>query len=543
MQVPPNDNSRHKRMTRRNFLRSMAAVGGSTAVWATLDSWALAKPPRQDLPPLDGEVNGVRVVILGAGMGGMTMAYELGRRGYDVQIIEVRDRPGGHNWTIRRGAVLEEYGGERQVCEFDEGLYFNPGPWRIPHHHEAYLHYCRELNVPLEAFINYQEANYVYVEGDHGPLSGQRMRYRQMNVDSRGYTAELLAKFANNGALDDELDSEHVDQLIDYLVREGLLESDSLRYTGSHRRGYAVPPGAGMQPGEGLEPFPRDEIIPYSAEIHRAQGYYLASAAGFSQQMTMMQPVGGMDRTAYALAEAIGEDKFLYQTEVVEIRQDENGVRIVCRDWASGETREITGDYCVSAIPLTILSTIPADFSQEMSTAIRNVPYEPTGKIGLQFSRRFWEEDDNIYGGVSRTNIPTIGGIAYPSYDFLGKKGVLQGYYNFGTDAIVVSNMSVQARIEHALEHGSKIHPQYRETFENGFSVAWHRVPYLLGGWPTFTERTREEFFPRLLEPDGRIYLVGEYLSYLTGWIEGTIRAAWLQLDKLHERARAEQGA
>lgn len=531
-----------KPMSRRNFLQTMASVGGSTAVWAAMDAWSLARPPRQDLPPLQGEVDGVRVVILGAGMGGMTMAYELGKLGYDVEILEVRDRPGGHNWTVRRGAVLEEYGGERQVCEFDEGQYFNPGPWRIPHHHEAYLHYCRELNVPLEPFINYQEANYVYIEGDFGPLAGQPVRYRQMNVDMRGYTAELLAKFANNGQLDGELEDDDIGALIDYLVHEGLIDADTLTYTGASRRGYATPPGAGTQPGQPLEPFDPAAIIPYAAEVHRAQGHYLASAAAYSQQMTMMQPVGGMDRTAYAFADAIGEDKFSYQTEVLEIRQDDNGVRIACRDWSSGETREVTADYCVSAIPLTILATLPADFSQEMSEAIRNIPYEPTGKIGMQFSRRFWEEDDNIYGGVSRTNISTIGGIAYPSYGFLGQKGVLQSYYNFGIDAIYVSGMTVDERIEHALEHGSKIHPQYRETFENAFSVAWHRVPYLLGGWPTFTEHTREQYYPRLLEPDGRVYLVGEYLSYLTGWIEGTIRAAWLQLDKLHERVRAEQG-
>ena len=61
-------------VTRRQFLRTMAALGGSTAVWATLDSWALAKPPRQELPQLDGPVEGVRLIILGAGMAGMTMA-------------------------------------------------------------------------------------------------------------------------------------------------------------------------------------------------------------------------------------------------------------------------------------------------------------------------------------------------------------------------------------------------------------------------------------------------------------------------------------
>lgn len=256
----------------------------------------------------------------------------------------------------------------------------------------------------------------------------------------------------------------------------------------------------------------------------------------------MMQPVGGMDRLAYALVEAIGEGTITYGAAVREIRQDENGVRIVYEELASGEMREVTGDYCMSSIPLTLLPTLQVDLSPEMAEAILNVPYEMAGKIGLQFSRRFWEEDDRIFGGVTRTNIPTIGSIAYPSYGFLGQKGVLQAYYNTGHYASQISSLSVQERIEHALEYGSKIHPQYRETFENGFSVAWHRVPYLLGGWSTYTERTRAQYYPRLLEPDGRIYLIGEYLSYLGGWMEGSVRSVWLQMEKLHGRVRSAAG-
>lgn len=529
-------------MTRRQFLQTIAAVGGSTAVWATLDSWALAKPQRQDLPPLDGQVSGVKVLIMGAGMAGMTAAYELGKLGYEIQLVDALARPGGHNWSIRRGAELTEYGGERQVCEFDEGLYFNPGPWRIPHHHEAVLHYARVLNVPLEAFINYQEADYAYVEGDFGPLAGRPIRMRALNVDMAGYTSELLAKLASERQLDTDLSDEHIQQLIDYLVNEGLLDRDSLTYTGSYRRGYITPPGAGRQEGETDPRFALTDILPYAAELHRAQGYYLASAASYSQQMTMLQPVGGMDRLAYALANAIGEDKFTYQAEISEIRQDENGVRIVYMDRLSGETREATGDYCLSSLPLTILPTLQLDFSPEMAEAIRHVPYEMAGKIGLQFSRRFWEEDERIFGGVTRTNVPTIGSIAYPSYGFLSQKGVIQGYYNTGHYASQISNLSVQERIDHALAYGSKIHPSYRDTFENGFSVAWHRVPHMLGGWSTYTEQTRAQYYPRLLEPDGRVYLIGEYLSYLGGWMEGSVRSSWLQIEKLHQRVRQEQG-
>jgi monoamine oxidase len=525
-----------KGTSRRQFLRSIAMAGGATALWSTLDAWGMMIPTQREPPPLEGDPNDTSVVVLGAGLGGMAAAYELIQRGYDVQILEARDRPGGRNWTARRGVELTEYGGERQVCEFDEGLYYNPGPWRIPHHHLSVLHYARELDIPMEPFINYHESAYVFVEGDHGPLANQPIRVRQLRADMGGYTSELLARTAQNGELNGDLTDENVEQLVEYLRNWGLLDDD-LRYTGSGRRGYVTPPGGHDQPGEEQEPYDLSEILPYAAEIMDAQTGYLASVASFNQQMTMFQPVDGMGRIGEIMAEAIGENRFTYEAEVQEIRQNEEGVRIVYRDLTNGNTQEITADYCICNIPLTILANIPSDFEPEMIEAIRMVTYQSTGKIGLQMSRRFWEEDDQIYGGVTRTNVSEIGGIAYPNYGFFNQKGVLQGYYNFGVDAIEMSRLTNEQRTERALEFGQRVHPQYRESFENAFSVAWHRVPYSLGGWATYTDYTRETAYPRLIEPDGRVYLVGDHNSYVTGWQAGAIESAWIQIEKLHERA------
>lgn len=527
-------------ISRRDFLRSMAIAGGATAVWTTLKSWDMAQPTQQDPPPLDGTVDGVRLLILGAGIGGLTSAYELQKLGYDITILEMLDRPGGHCWSVRRGTELEEIGKPRQVCEFDEGLYANLGPWRLPHHHKGILHYCKVLNVPVEVFINYQLNDYGYIEGDFGPLSGQKLREREWRVHMAGYTGELLAKAAQDGRLNGDLTQEQVDQLIDYLVGHDLLNSDNLSFDGSYRAGYATPPGAGMQAGEPASPIPFDDLLPWAAEMMRSQSYYLAVAASRSQQMTMLQPVGGMDRIAYGFEDALGQDMFMYRSEVKEIRQDEDEVRVVYEDLPSGETREIRADYCLCNIPPPLLTYIPADFDPALQEAIAAIDYASTGKIGLQFSRRFWEEDENIFGGSTRTNVGEIGDLHYYAYNFLGDKGIIQGYYNFGPTAIKISRLSPQERIEFALDFGSKIHPQYRDTFENGFSVAWHLVPWARGGWTTYTERTREHFYPRILEPDGRVYLVGEHLSHVTGWQEGAVLGAWLQIEKLHRRVMQE---
>jgi monoamine oxidase len=170
-----------------------------------------------------------------------------------------------------------------------------------------------------------------------------------------------------------------------------------------------------------------------------------------------------------------------------------------------------------------------------MKLAISSVPYVPTGKMGLQFSRRFWEEDEGIFGGITLTNTP-ITQIWYPSTGYLSQKGILLGYYNFGAAAMALGVLSPAERERAALAEGHQVHPQYDESFETSFSVAWHNIKYSLGGWAIYDQLTRADAYPILNEPDGAIYLAGEHLSYLTGWMAGALESAQRVVTALHKR-------
>lgn len=520
---------------RRSFLRILGAVGGSSLVFGALDSLGMSMASAQEAPPkLTGSGNGRRVVILGAGVAGMTAAYELNKLGYETPILEARDFAGGRCQTARRGFSLSELGGTTQRCDFNEGQYLNHGPWRIPYHHRSTLHYTKEFGVPLEIMVNRNDNAWAVHEDTAGPLSGQRVRLREIQADLRGYTDEILAKAVRQDQLDLELSQEDQELLVDYLVGEGYLNSEDLTYTGTGGRGYALDPGAGTDPGPGKPSKPYDLV----ALLQSGLGNQIRSVTSYSQPVTPFEPVGGMDQVARGFEGAVGQH-ITYNAEVAQIRQTENGVRINYTDGLTGEERSLEGDYCLCTIPLSVLIQIPTDVSGKFARAMRQVSYEPVGKMGLQFGRRFWEEDDHIYGGHSYTNF--FGNISYPSYGFQGQKGVILGYYNFGTTAINVSNMSPEGRVKYALENGAKIHPNsYQEEFETGFSVAWHRVKYSMGGWASWSDEGLETAYPTLTEPDGRIYLAGEHLSYLTGWMAGGIESAWLQIEKIHQRASQE---
>lgn len=139
--------------TRRELLTLIGMTAGSAAMYQAMTSLGLAaQSGYKSRIKLEGNPKGASVLILGAGLAGMTAALELRQAGYKVQVLEYNNRAGGRNWTLRGGDTYTELGGATQKCEFDEGLYINPGPWRIPYHHNGLLDYCKRLGVTLEPF-------------------------------------------------------------------------------------------------------------------------------------------------------------------------------------------------------------------------------------------------------------------------------------------------------------------------------------------------------------------------------------------------------
>jgi monoamine oxidase len=475
----------------------------------------------------EGDAAGKHVLILGAGLTGLTLAYELQKLGYRCTMLEARERTGGRCWSIRKGSRGFESQAGEQKASFDDGLYFNAGPSRIPHHHELTLHYCREFNVPIQVYNNVNESTYYYSEGK-GPLSNKKIRVREIHNDVRGHLNELLAKAVDQQKLDESLTKEDCEKILEYIRAEGGLNIDKL-YRASERRGFIESPGAGDRPGKLAEPHKLAEIV--SSGLMGADFYNVAEYT-YELQMTMFQAVGGMDKIAEAITRKV-KGNIQTGAEVSSINNTLNGVKVQYKQ--AGAEKMIEADYCVCTIPLPVLSNISHNFKSETSRAIDFIPYINTGKIGLQFKRRFWEEDEHIYGGITHTN-NELTQIFYPSYDYLGKKGILIGYYNFNDKAKRTGNLSFEAREKLALEKGRKIHPQYDAEFESSFSVSWEKTKYSQGGWSLYNGESRQSSYKALNKPDGNTYFAGEHVTYLNSWMAGAFESARKVTMDLHSR-------
>ncbi|CAM3987169.1 flavin monoamine oxidase family protein [Psychrobacter arenosus] len=522
--------------TRRQLLSMIGKTAGATAMYQAMTTLGFASESSfKEEMALTGAPPGASIIILGAGLAGLTAAYELRKAGYQVKVLEFQNRGGGRSWTLNSGDKFTELSGEEVSCDFVEGNYLNPGPWRLPSHHYAVLHYCKKFGVKLEPFIQTNDRAYLHRTGH---FKGVPQRLGDVKVDIRGYVSELLSKSVNVGGLDRSVTKEDKEKLLENLKDWGALNKD-YRYVQSQRvsnyRGYGVYAGGGQMPGA-----VSSQPIPFSALVQ--SGVWADISDNFNvvnHHPTMFQPVGGMGKIGDAFTREC-QEMITLNARVTRIHQDASGVTVdyVDSNGADSTPKTARADWCICTIPLTVLSQIPINVSTAMSQAIAAVPYDTSFKVGLEFNRRFWEEDEWIYGGVSYTDMP-ITQISYPSQDmFSDKPGVLLGGYGFGPTSYKWSTMTSKERVAAAVAYGKHIHPQYKKEFRTGTSVAWHRIPWTLGCYGIWSDSSREQYYDTLCSIDNRIALAGEHCSHIPAWQEGAILSGLDTANRLHKRAK-----
>lgn len=512
------------------MLRAMAAIGIGATVSGCGSSSAASAPgmpsppsPRLSSPrPGDwpaGIGAGRSVVILGAGIAGMTAALEMQRLGYGCSLLEARSVAGGRVMTLRAGDVVSEVD-STQTCQFDfdENLYFNAGPSRIAQHHEFLLGYCREFGVMLETFTNANAGAWLHTPAAYG---GQPQVARRLRADTRGGIAELLSTAVDQDALDQVLTEADKANLLAMLRQYGDLDIDN-RYRGTPRAGFPGQENAGSrQRGELLSARGLQELVAeFFWELR------LSFPEGFDQQPTMLQPVGGMDSIARAFETRVA-NAVVFDAVVTEIRKTAGGVRVVYTD-RSASPVAIDADYCIVALPAPVLAGIANDFSAAHRSEIAGFRYSSAVRVAFQ-APRFWEREHNIYGGISWSD-QDITQIWYPSHGFQQPNGIIVGAYIFdGPAGDRFADMAPAVRIDTTLAQASRVHPQLAAQAGQGISVAWSKMPFQRGGWGTSTPSV-------LLNPDDNVFFAGEHLSILQGWLEGAIRSAYAAIDGIVNR-------
>ncbi|WP_158943039.1 FAD-dependent oxidoreductase [Granulicella sp. S190] len=526
-------------LTRRVFLQRIAQIGGYSAAFATMQALGLMPAVGQSpIPTLAADFGkGKKVIILGGGIAGMTAAYELRKAGFDCTILEARNRPGGRNWTVRDGTKVEFTDGTIQNCEWQDGGYLNAGPARIPSIHTHILGYCQELGVRLEVEVNSSRSALMQSPKlNHG----DPVQQRQVVHDTRGYLAELLSKAINKHTLDDELSKEETARLLEFLRNFGDLNKEG-RYTGTPRAGFITGPGAGPVNSVLHKPLNFSELL--AADMTTGEFY----EEQIDWQATMFQPVGGMDRIAYGFAKSLG-DMIHYECPVTEITTSAQSVTVAYTK--SGTTQTITADFCICTLPLPILAKTKNNFSPEAQQAFTGMPMVPLYKIAWE-SPRFWEKENNIYGGISFLK-DKVDLVWYPTDKLFSPTGVLVAGFNSeqkivgGVGGTTTGELSafgalptIEAKFEASRQAVELLHPGRSHLLTKPIYVAWAKIPYSLGCLANNFVASSDPAYKQLEKPEGKTYFAGDYLSHLVAWQEGAVLSAHHAIERIAKQVKS----
>jgi monoamine oxidase len=459
---------------------------------------------RAGLPAISGPRK--KVAIIGAGMAGLTAAYELQRAGHEPIVLEARQRVGGRVCTLRE--------------PFSDGLYAETGAMRIPRAHDLTMAYIEKFGVKVSPFTMGNPQAFYY-------LHGKRFRIGDANANpdvlgfevaahERGRTAAQLWQEALKPittlleARGSAAWPEIVEQYDQYCTRE-FLEANNWSEGAIEMFGLLADQEALMN-ASFLELLRED-----------AGNYYT----------DMVEVDGGMDHLPRAFLPALHR-AIRFGAKMVAIDQTPDGV-IVHYQTAAGRA-QAAADYAIITIPFAVLRHVEClkPFSRPKQQAIRQLHYDASAKILFQCRRRFWEEDEGIFGGGTITDLP-IRVMFYPDHGRETGRGVVLASYTWSEDAQRWGSLSAADRISQALDNVAEIHPQIVEEFEVGASKMWHDDECAGGAFALFDPGQQTLLHAQIIKPEGRIHFAGEHASLAHAWIQGAIESGLRTAHEVHQ--------
>jgi len=437
-----------------------------------------------------------KVVIVGAGMAGLVAARELKRAGHQPVLLEARQRVGGRIYTLRE--------------PFTDGLYAEAGAMRIPRAHGLTMAYIQKFGLKTSDFTMDNPKAWVYV-------GGQKLRLAEANAnpDLLGFDVAPHERGQTAGAMW----MKALKPLLDLLEKEGesAWEQITARYDEYSTREFLELNqwSEGMIEMFGL--LMNQEAVMNSSFLE----LFREEAGNYYTNMVELQ--GGMDTLPRAfLPELHGDIRF--GARMIAIDQSPDDVTVYYQTPAGRFTEK--GDYAILTLPFPVMRHIETlkPFSRAKQRAIRQLHYDASAKILFQCRRRFWEQDDGIFGGGTMTDLP-IRNLYYPDHGHETGRGVILASYTWSEDAQRWGSLSPAGRIEQALENVAVIYPQVVDEFETGASWMWHDDEFAGGAFALFDPGQQTLLHEHIIAPEGRIYFAGEHASLGHAWIQGAIES------------------
>uniref|UniRef100_A0A8C5LAQ1 Amine oxidase n=2 Tax=Jaculus jaculus TaxID=51337 RepID=A0A8C5LAQ1_JACJA len=442
-----------------------------------------------------------RVVVVGAGMAGLTAAKTLQDAGHQVTILEASDHIGGRVVTFRNE---------------EEGWYCELGPMRIPKSHRLAHTYVKKLGLKLNKFIQHDNNTWYLVNGRHYRAwevkANPELLGYLVNPAEKGKSAEYLfhGSIAKLKQSMKTFNCSHLLSLYDsystkaYLLKEGRLSRGAIKMIG--------------------------DVMNENAGYYKSLLESLRTVSIFSKPDDFSEITGGFDQLPKALSDLLKPGTIQLSSKVETVVRDGPEVQVLYRSGGpTSELLNLTADYVIisASAKATRLITFQPPLSPEKTHALRSVHYTSATKVVLTCNEPFWERD-GIRGGVSVTDRPSRY-IHYPSHSFPNGKSALLASYTVDDDSLFLTSMRPNQVVDIVLDDVAAVHripkEELRRMCPSSKVKHWSLDPLTIGAFAEFTPYQFTDYSKQLFQPEGCIHFAGEHTCLPHAWIDTAIKS------------------
>ena len=479
----------HSQLTRRSFIKK---TGLTTSLFSLY--------PLSFSSFFSNSTDDKRIIVIGAGLAGLSCAYELDQAGFNVILIEARSRPGGRVNTYRE--------------PFSDNLYSEMGAEYVDSS-DTYIHeYCKKFDLKVLPAKQYDG---VYVKGQTSTIEGLR-------------SGRDLLPF--NGALEGKLfgqEVQYIQKWIDLVKQKGISSPEVQALDKISVEDILKEGGA---PKDIIDLYTYANATEQTAVPSKMSALYMVLSntrtSNFSENTVEGRIFGGNDQLPKTFAKKLGT-KIMYNRPLQRLDYDSNGITATVKE--NERLVQIPAKKCVLAIPASILKNIDINpgFSIEKINCINNQQYGHAMKIAMQYRQRFWDNKNSI-GQRVFTDTP-LRRVYHFSIDQPGPRGILLSFTS-GEDAIKLGRLDKNERLNIAQNTCRDIWPEAPNFWEKGVVKYWNEDPWVKASY-SFAGIGQKGFREILAKPEGPVFFAGEHTAIQRASMNGAIESGMRVTEEL----------
>jgi monoamine oxidase/L-amino-acid oxidase len=458
--------------------------------------------------------NNPSITIIGAGIAGLTCAYELKRLGANITLLEADQ---GH------------IGGRVRTLRESDKLYSELGAMRIPTFHHLTRHYIKEMGLKLRPFVQENTKTSAMIRGQKVPRS------------QAGYES-LKAQFA----LSEKEQKMSADDMWDLAVTNTLASLNEEEQQSLYHKSFTTDKLKSLDEMSLKDAFKKvglsSEALEYVSAIYGVSTLLHTSfTEHLREQLERVwyegfdEIIGGTDLLPNKLFEQVKNTvDYKSGAKVIAVKNHHSKVDVTYQ-LKDRSQRTISADFAICTLPFGALGKV--DFCNSIdhkkSRAFAQVHYDSATKVLIRTKNRFWELKEGIYGGSTIYDVG-LGHTWYPADNAKSKDravsqspSYLLASYTWGQHARRVdtlNNYELKSLIYTELK---KVHPYIEpDDIMSVYRWSWSNHTHSAGAYAFFNPRDHQDYFALMTTPENRLCFAGEHCSVYHSWIQGALVSA-----------------